>query len=596
MARKNTSTEMTQEQQIVFASFQKGANIFLCGKGGTGKSFLTRHIIDYCKSCGKQMLVCAPTGVAATNINGVTIHRTFGIPIRLIAPDEFLSVKPDDGEKRRKYVEKKLKVIRNAEVIIIDEISMCRIDTFAWVANTLMHENPNVQILVVGDFYQLPPVGPKQKKEKETFFELYGNRLYAFQSRQWADLGFVKMELQTSMRQKEKAFINALNQIREGKPAFNVFKASKELDTSAVTICPTNDTANHINNQQIQQLENNGARVFEIETTTKIIDENFKISDKDYPVEKTLILCEGAKVVMLNNDSDGLWVNGSIATVLEVCINGQNGVEDYIRVEVNGAHAVIKKHTWDINDHILKQDKHGKSVIEIIPRAAIIQFPVRLAWGMTVHKSQGQTYGKVNVLADGFFADGQMYVALSRCKTLEGMRIIGTLKQSELKCSEAVINYMHGNYNHEDSPTLLASGSLENAKSSVSMEDSEENTPGTIDRYQEGWDDGYVQGTDDTDKRWQDKIAQDKSIRILSERTVREAEKEELPEEVRNPRGAGRKKKPINEQHPSKAIRVPCDLADVLKKIGDYCKEKPDAVPQVIEQCNKILTNFCTLN
>ena len=101
----------------------------------------------------------------------------------------------------------------------------------------------------------------------------------------------------------------------------------------------------------------------------------------------------------------------------------------------------------------------------------------------------------VNVLADGFFADGQMYVALSRCKTLEGMRIIGTLKQSELKCSEAVINYMHGNYNQEDSPPLLASGSLENAKSSVFIEDSEENTPGTIDRYQEGWDDGYEQGT-----------------------------------------------------------------------------------------------------
>ena len=145
MTRKRTEG-LTDEQKKVFASFKSGANIFLCGKGGSGKSYLTRYIIDYCRTSGLSVLICAPTGIAALNIGGSTIHRVFNVPAKIVP------------QGTRCYNRKRLEAISKADVIIIDEISMCRIDVFEYVARTLLYFKPRKQLLFVGDFYQLPPV------------------------------------------------------------------------------------------------------------------------------------------------------------------------------------------------------------------------------------------------------------------------------------------------------------------------------------------------------------------------------------------------------------------------------------------------------
>jgi len=543
---KKKVEELTDEQKKVFASFRSGANIFLCGKGGSGKSFLTRYIIDYCRKNSRSVMICAPTGIAALNIGGSTIHRTFGVPARILQRGE------------RCYNKKKLETIAKADVIIIDEISMCRIDVFEYVAKTLLYFKPKKQLLFVGDFYQLPPVLKSQ--DAEHFSSLYKNTLFPFESELWTKLELQTMELQTSMRQSDKTFVAALDNIRAGHPDFSVFQTDKPADPTALTICGTNKEADEKNQAQMRNLVNQGAKIYKF--TASISGE---VDSTEFPTERELSLCVGARIVLLNNDPDGRWVNGTFATVADV-----NNESLAIRIEGKGGNVIdLKRNKWTFLDYEVVRTKDGGTKLETVERGTFEQYPVRLAWAITIHKSQGQTYDRVNVNISSIFAEGQLYVALSRCKTLAGMRIIGTLTSNKVMTSDAVIRFMSGNHRPDWQGQMLG------------FYDEETESP-SDERYQEGYDDGYQDGTNDTKAEYQKMIDADKSVKRLSAYTTRQRELAEIEDpEERNPKHAGRPKKPYTEKVPSKAIRIVGSIADEVKAINDFIREHPDEEDKV---------------
>ena len=551
----HSSSALNEEQRKVFASFVSGANLYITGKGGSGKSFLTRHIIDYCHQKGRKALICAPTGIAALNIGGATIHRTFGAPASIIEP----------GERCRK--KNLLEIIDAAEVIIIDEISMCRVDLFEYVANTLLHMKNRKQLVLVGDFYQLPPV--LTPKDTKAFSVFYDNRLYAFESNLWQKLQLQTMELQSSMRQKDKAFVKTLDNIREGIPDFSVFKNSSP-DPMALTICGANDEADKINKENLNWLKKQGAKISKIEAkVTGTVDSSEK------PTDEILTLCPGARVVMLNNDKDNTWVNCSFGTIISIKDN-----ELKIRIEDNGSEISVERYKWTYLEYDVESTEDGKKKLVTKERGLFEQFPVRLAWAITIHKSQGQTYEHVNVSAENIFAEGQLYVALSRCKTIEGMHISGKLTDSKVIASEAVKHFMKsGNYQPRLTGQMLPF--------------TEEEPPTPSDQsYQNGYDDGYKDGTEDTEAKYKEKIASDPGVKILSDYTRRQKELAMIEDpEIRNPKGAGRKPKEPGKKQESKAIRVPLSIFEAVKTLSDLVKEDAsyaERFEKFIESCTQI--------
>ena len=541
MAKKKNIEGLNDEQKKVFASFRSGANIFLCGKGGSGKSYLTRYILDYCKAQGKSVLVCAPTGIAALNIGGSTIHRVFNVPARIIQQGE------------RCYNKKKLETISKADVIVIDEISMCRIDVFEYVAKTLLYFKPKKQLFFVGDFYQLPPV--LRNEDSSAFSQIYGDKLFAFESELWTKLEMQTMELQTSMRQSDKAFVSALDNIRAGHPDFSVFQTNKPADPTALTICGRNKDADERNQAQMKNLVKQGAKIYKFKATIE-----GSVDPSEFPT-----------------DPDGRWVNGTFATVADVD-------ESILTIRIEGKDGLpadLKPYKWTFLDYEVVNTKDGGTKLSTVERGSFEQYPVRLAWAITIHKSQGQTYDRVNVDISSIFAEGQLYVALSRCRTLAGMRIIGSLTPEKVKTSDAVIRFMSGNHRPELSGPQLG------------FYDEEGENP-SDERYQEGYEDGYEDGTNDTKAEYQKMIDADKSVRRLSAYTTRQRELAEIenPEE-RNPKHAGRPKKPYSEKAQSKAIRVVGSIAGQVKAINDYIREHPDEednvrafLDEVVERLN----------
>lgn len=547
MAKKKVELKLNEEQKKVFYSFKKGSNIFLCGKGGSGKSFLTRYIIEFCKKINMSVLICAPTGIASLNIGGSTIHRVFKVPARIIEKDE------------RCREKKNLEIIAKADVIIIDEISMCRIDVFEYVARTLLCFKQKKQLLLVGDFYQLPPVLPSQ--DGKAFSQIYGNKLFAFESALWKRLKLQTMELQTSMRQKDKAFVSALDNIRSGHPDFSIFQTvDKTADPTALTICGTNKEADEKNKEQMRNLVSKGAKVYKFTASISGI-----VEPSEYPTDREMTLCVGARIVMLNNDPDGRWINGTFATVAD----GNNEIL-LVRIDgVEGEIVVLKRYKWTFLDYEVTKTKGGGTKLGVVERGTFEHFPVRLAWAITIHKSQGQTYDRVNVDISSIFAEGQLYVALSRCRTLAGMRIIGKLTDNKVKTSDAVLKFMSGNHRPERQGEIL--GFWEEEGESPSDE-----------RYQEGYDDGYQDGTNDTKAEYQKMIDADKSVKRLSAYTTRQRELAEIEDpDERNPKRAGRPKKPYSEKAQSKAIRVIGSIADKVKSINDFIREHPSEEDRV---------------
>lgn len=411
----NTVKAFTPSQQKALRLLKAGKNVFLTGKAGTGKSFLTREFIKM--NSDKNMLICAPTGIAALNIGGSTIHRAFGVPIGIIEPKKFCQSK------------EKMEAIDKAEIVLIDEISMCRTDLFGFVARTILASKRKKQIVCVGDFYQLPPV--LTDDDAEAYKQLYGDSLYAFQSPYWKKMNMQTIELQEVVRQKDRTFISALTKIRAGVPDFRVFKQNQKPLKNAVTVTSTNKQAKAINDKHMKQLEKESHVTYEA-----VIEGAVKSTDKF--TDDKLTLAPGARIMMLNNDKEGRWINGSLGTVVKC-------YDDDIVINIDGedSNYNVEQYTWKIVEYYIDKEATKEPKLRQREIGSFKQFPIKLAWAITVHKSQGQTYDKVNIDATNeFFAYGQMYVALSRCPSLKGLHILGHLRDDDLKCSPEVRKFM----------------------------------------------------------------------------------------------------------------------------------------------------------
>ena len=394
-------------------------HVFLTGKAGTGKTTFLNSFVD---KTNKKYIVVAPTGIAAINAGGVTIHSMFGLPLRTFFPtseriDQSLGNNIQDLHSHFRYRKDKLKLLREVEMIIIDEVSMLRADVLDMVDLALRHirRNPEpfggVQMLFIGDLYQLPPV----VRDEQQLLQYYKTPFF-FSAHALAKLDVLTIELMKVYRQQDPVFIDILNAIRDGNVDavdFDLLNAqySKQLPKDSdhvIYLTSHNAQADTINLKKLQDLPGN-AKKFEAS-----IYGDFR--ENLYPVAEHLELKVGAQVMFIRNDTSGekKFYNGMLATVSAMS-------DEEIWIEpVNGAERFkLKKEIWENKNYLLDAENNIQEDV----LGSFEQFPVRLAWAVTIHKSQGLTFDKVVIDAGKAFASGQVYVALSRCRSLEGITL-----------------------------------------------------------------------------------------------------------------------------------------------------------------------------
>ncbi len=410
--------ELTKEQQEVVDAALRGENIYLYGGAGTGKSYTLNKIVNELKDAGKKVVITAPTGVAAINVHGVTINKAFGLGIKPSPNSHIISTQT---------------VIREADVIIVDEISMVRRDRFDYIGNTV--NRLNKQLIVVGDFAQLPPI--ITPKDKEVLSKAYKvselKTAYAFESVQWERLNFKPYQLTESIRQNNDATLaENLNKIRLGDtnalPYLNTLVSDE--DETAITICATNKEADNINNKQLESLDTE-----EVTINGRVIG-TFK--ENNYPVPTELKLKVGADVVICVNDpKSDKYQNGSRGKI--VSFNDRGGV--IVELYGDGNHVLIEPYEWEDIEYVYDEITDS---IEEITKGSYIQLPLKLGWAVTIHKSQGQTYENVNVSLQRIWESGQAYVALSRATTAKGLHLLNSINASQIIVDNKVINFYKG--------------------------------------------------------------------------------------------------------------------------------------------------------
>ncbi len=402
--------EKNAEFLRAFDLFEHSArNIFLTGRAGTGKSTLLQY---FRTSTSKNTAVLAPTGVAAVNIKGQTIHSFFNFRPD-ITPDTVGNIRLRRGQKE---------IYRNLDTVIIDEVSMVRADMMDCIDAFLRRHGPHsakpfggVQMILIGDLYQLPPV--VMREERDIFTNVYPSP-YFFDARCFAGLQVEFLELETIYRQKEDRFIALLNAVRDNAlTADDLTLLNRNVNPSFepaekdfyVYLTTTNDLADRTNQARLSALK---GKSFEYGGT---VDGHFEA--RNLPTQEALRLKIGAQVMLLNNDSMGRWVNGSIGHIKDIIHSDGN---DAIRVHLaDGADVDIEPFTWEMYRFVFDKEA-GRIDSEIV--GAFTQYPLRLAWAVTIHKAQGKTFSKVVIdIGYGTFSHGQVYVALSRCISLEGI-------------------------------------------------------------------------------------------------------------------------------------------------------------------------------
>jgi len=390
-------------------------NLFITGKAGTGKSTLLEHFRN---NTGKNVAILAPTGVAALNVNGQTIHSFFLIPPN-ITPQKVLE---------HKLSNKRKKLIRNLDMIIIDEASMLRADLLDCIDVSLRHHRGEenlpfggTQMVFIGDLYQLPPVVAGQEEQK--LFQTLYTSPYFFSAKSLEELNMERLELKKIYRQKDDNFISLLNKVRNDTLSYDDLVQLnerydpnfKEDDTKnfIITLNTTNAAANTKNMQELDKLKTPQ------ETFHGEVEGGFK--NKSLPTLMELELKIGAQVMLLSNDPAGRWVNGSIGKVTDITFDDLVG-DDLIVIELNNGKTIeLKKHTWNIHKYFYNEEKR---MIDTENIGSFTQFPLRLAWAVTIHKSQGKTFDNVIIdIGRGTFAHGQIYVALSRCTSFKGITL-----------------------------------------------------------------------------------------------------------------------------------------------------------------------------
>lgn len=435
MAKTNTNDCYTKSQRRALKAVAAGDNVFITGKAGTGKSYVTKEIIRAAQEQGRRLVICAPTGVSAINIGGTTIHRAFALPVGITEP-RFHCTNKDV-----------VNMIEASDMILVDEISMCRTDLFTGMMNTIKQATASSyrqkQLVFVGDFFQLPPV--ITQRELQAYKKLYKG-IYAFESPLWKEAGLRTIELKENMRQKDLHLMEILDAIRLGKADLYYLNemASEEADPLAVTICTTNKRASKINTSHLEALPGKTYRFATRKSGT--------VEPQDLYCDDVLALKTGSRVMTLVNGE--AYSNGSSGTVTAIDAK-QKKVE--VLMDHSGETVSIEPHTWEVIEYVtgttetvVKRPFRKKTVVydNNVQKSVIgiyTQFPLRLAWAVTIHKSQGQTFDRINICAmDRFFAPGQLYVALSRCRTLSGMTILGKIPKGAVKADPVVKNFIKG--------------------------------------------------------------------------------------------------------------------------------------------------------
>lgn len=404
-------------------------NIFLTGNAGTGKTTFLKYLKE---NCSKNIIVAAPTGVAAINAGGVTLHSLFQLPF-----NPFLPTPANKSELlgKMKFVKRRQEILRKMELLVIDEISMVRCDTMDAIDTILRsvrrrHDLPfgGVQLLCIGDLYQLPPVAPRY--EWSILQEYYASEFF-FDSLVIKEQLPMLIELKKIYRQKEDSFVYLLNKVRNNQMNPDDFEDLHQrffpdfrpsLEEKYITLTSHNNQADLVNARELHKLS---AAPFTYEAKIK---EDFP--ESMYPAEGTLVLKEGAQVMFLKNDSEKRYFNGKIGIVKRL-------EEEEIIVDCDGFEINVSPETWE-NTRYAVNGNDGKLEQEIL--GTFTQFPLRLAWAITIHKSQGLTFEKVMIDAGAAFSSGQVYVALSRCTNLNGIVLLSKIPFSAIYSNENVIN------------------------------------------------------------------------------------------------------------------------------------------------------------
>lgn len=410
-------------------------SVFLTGKAGTGKSTFLKYICDNIK---KKYVVLAPTGIAAVNVGGMTMHSFFRMPLKPLLPDD-----PELSTKKiretLRYNKEKVKLLKNLDLIIIDEISMVRADMIDFIDKVLRVYCQNMrepfagkQLLLVGDIFQLEPVITMDMKE---ILKMYYKNFLFFDAHAFDYLKLVPIELTKVYRQKNPAFVKLLDTVRNNSVTYEVLEKINSRynpnykpsnDDFVITLASRRDTVDSINEEHLKAIE-------EPEFIFKgKIEKEFP--EQNLPTLKDLTLKKGAQIIFVKNDKEQRWVNGTLGKICSLD-------EGEIRVQLeNGEEHVVEPALWENIKYTFDEKK--KCIKENL-LGTFIQYPIKPAWALTIHKSQGLTFNKVviNLGNGGAFACGQTYVALSRCTSMEGIVLTNTISYRDIMVHPSVVEF-----------------------------------------------------------------------------------------------------------------------------------------------------------
>lgn len=414
-------------------------SLFLTGKAGTGKSTFLRYV---CDNVRKKHVVLAPTGIAAINAGGSTLHSFFKLPFHPLLPDDpNLSLQKGRIHEFFKYTKPHRKLLEELELVIIDEISMVRADIIDTVDRILRVYSHNLrepfggkQLLLVGDVFQLEPV---VKADERDILNRFYPTPYFFSARVFSQIELVSIELQKVYRQSDPKFIGVLDHIRNNTAGaadlqllntrYTTATEPADADDLYITLATRRDNVDYINERRLKELPG--------QPESFLGEVHGDFPESSLPTSQELVLKPGAQVIFIKNDYERRWVNGTIGVVSGFDLNGETL---YITTD-DGRACDVRRETWRNIRYTYNEEKKQ---IEEEELGTFTQFPVRLAWAITVHKSQGLTFSRVVIdFTGGVFAGGQTYVALSRCTSLEGIRLRKPVSRADVFVRPEIVQF-----------------------------------------------------------------------------------------------------------------------------------------------------------